>query len=110
VARVLPLSTALAFFLLLWAGLGFSALGLGLALGAGLLGYWGVARWQGRMLSQGPSQAALERLAMKEAWRRGGFLRPKDLFPYMGEGEARALLEGLAARGLCRKEGDGFRF
>jgi len=110
VARVLPLSAALALFLLLWAGLGFSAFGLVLALGAAFLGYLGVARWQGRVLSQGPSPAALERLAMKEAWRRGGFLRPEDLSPYMGEGEAQALLEGLAARGLCRKEGEGFRF
>ncbi|GAA6754895.1 hypothetical protein Thermus77420_03690 [Thermus thalpophilus] len=109
-APVLPLSAAIALFLLLWAGLRFAAWGLLLALGLGVLAYLGVARWQGLMLRQGPSRAAWERLAMKEAWRRGGFLRPQDLLAYMEEGQARALLEGLAARGLCRKEGEGYRF
>ncbi|GLV46963.1 hypothetical protein TJA_01390 [Thermus sp. LT1-2-5] len=107
---VLPLSAALALFLLFWAGFRFAAWGFLLALGLGVLAYLGVARWQAQMLRRGPTQAALERLAMKEAWRRGGLLRPHDLSAYMDEGEARALLEGLAARGLCRKEGEGYRF
>ena len=54
--------------------------------------------------------AALERLAMREAWRRGGVLRPGDLSAFLPEEEAERLLEGLAARGLCRKEGEGYRF
>lgn len=54
--------------------------------------------------------AALERLAMREAWRRGGVLRPGDLSAFLPEEEAERLLEGLAARGLCRKEGRGTGF
>ncbi|WP_117238393.1 hypothetical protein [Thermus sediminis] len=107
---LLPLSAALALFLLLFAAFRFSGLGGALAfLAAGLL-YLGVARWQGQALSRRPSRAALERLAMKEAWRRGGYLLPAHLAPFLPEGEAKDLLEALAARGLCRREGEGYRF
>lgn len=101
---------ALALFLLLFATFRFTGLGFFLALGGGALGYLGLARWQEGLLSRGPSLAALERLAMREAWRRGGVLRPGDLSAFLPEEEAERLLEGLAARGLCRKEGEGYRF
>lgn len=109
-ARLLPLFAAATLFLLLFAAFRFTGLGLFLALLGGALGYFRLGRWQGRLLAQGPSPQALERLAMKEAWRRGGLLRPQDLAPFLPEAEARALLEGLAQRGLCRREGEGFRF
>lgn len=108
--HLLPLSGALALFLLFWATWRFTGWGMALALGLALSLYWGLLRWQGRLLAKGPSPAALERLAMREAWRRGGFLLPQDLAPFLPEAEARALLEALAARGLCRREGGGFRF
>jgi hypothetical protein len=110
VRSLLPLAAALALFLLLFAAFRFTGLGALLALLASSLLYLGVASWQGRALASGPSRAALERLAMKEAWRRGGFLEPGHLFPFLSEEAARDLLEGLAARGLCRKEGEGYRF
>ncbi len=107
---LLPLLVALALFLLAFAGFRFTGVGLVLALGlAGLL-YGGVARWQEGVLRRGPSRPALERLAMKEAWRRGGYLLPRDLAPFLPEEKARELLEGLRERGLCRKEGEGYRF
>ncbi|TBH16052.1 hypothetical protein [Thermus thermamylovorans] len=109
-AHLLPLGGALALFLLLFAASRFAPWGLGLAFALAALLYLGLLRWQGGLLRRGPSRAALERLAMREAWRRGGFLRPEDLLPFLSEAEARALLEGLAARGLCRREGEGFRF
>ncbi|WP_024119481.1 hypothetical protein [Thermus thermophilus] len=107
---ILPLGVALALFLLLFATFRFTGLGFFLALGGGALGYLGLARWQKGLLSRGPSSAALERLAMREAWRRGGVLRPGDLSAFLPEEEAERLLEGLAARGLCQKEGEGYRF
>ncbi len=106
----LPLLVASALFLLVLAGFRFTGVGWVLALGlAGLL-YGGVARWQERVLRRGPSRPALERLAMKEAWRRGGYLLPHHLSPFLPEEEARELLEGLRERGLCRREGEGYRF
>lgn len=108
--HLLPLSGALALFLLLFASFRFSPGGFLLALGLSLPLYLGLFRWQGRLLARGPSQVALERLAMREAWRKGGFLRPEDLRPFLSEAEAERLLEGLLARGLCRKEGEGYRF
>jgi len=107
---ILPLGVALALFLLLFATFRFTGFGLLLALLGGALGYLGLARWQGGLLSRGPSSAALERLAMREAWRRGGVLRPEDLLGFLSKEEAERLLEGLAARGLCGKEGEGYRF
>ncbi|BAW02694.1 uncharacterized protein TTMY_2331 [Thermus thermophilus] len=109
-ARLLPLFLGAALFLLLVVTFRFTPLGFVLALLGGALGYLGLGRWQGRLLARGPSPQALERLAMKEAWRRGGLLRPQDLAPFLPEAEARALLEGLAQRGFCRREGEGFRF
>lgn len=107
---ILPFSAALAFLALTFAAFHFSPWGLVGALAlASLLGA-GVWRWQQGMLFRGPSSAALERLAMKEAWRRGGVVYPKDLAPFLPEAEARELLDGLAVRGLCRKEGEGYRF
>jgi len=110
VRSLLPLAAALALFLLLFAAFRFTGLGAFLALLASSLLYLGVASWQGRVLSGGPSRAALERLAMKEAWRRGGYLLPAHLAPFLPEEEAKGLLEALAARGLCRREGEGYRF
>ncbi|MGC8968474.1 MAG: hypothetical protein ACP5JV_09235 [Thermus sp.] len=107
---LLPLFAGAALFLLLFAALRFTGWGLFLALLGGALAYLGFGRWQGGLLARGPSPQALERLAMREAWRRGGVLRPQDLAPFLPEAEARALLEGLAERGLCRREGEGFRF
>ncbi|WP_105316543.1 hypothetical protein [Thermus tenuipuniceus] len=106
----LPFSGALALFLLVYAASRFALWGLVLAAFLAYLLYLVLFRWQGRLLARGPSRAALERLAMREAWRKGGVLRPGDLSPFLPEAEARALLEGLAARGLCRREGEGFRF
>ncbi|WP_243030917.1 hypothetical protein [Thermus altitudinis] len=108
--HLLPVSGALALFLLLWASFRFSPGGFLLALGFSFPLYLGLLRWQGRLLQRGPSQAALERLAMKEAWRKGGFLRPEDLKAFLSPSEAERLLEGLVGRGLCRKEGEGYRF
>ncbi|WP_243090178.1 hypothetical protein [Thermus neutrinimicus] len=108
--RILPFSGALALFLLVYAASRFALWGFALAASLAFLLYLGLFRWQGRLLAKGPSRAALERLAMREAWRKGGVLRPEDLEPFLSEPEARALLEGLAARGLCRREGEGFRF
>lgn len=107
---LLPLSAAIALFLLLWAASRFAPWGLALAFLLAVGAYLGVGRWQGGVLGRGPSRAALERLAMKEAWRRGGVLRPEDLAPYLPEAEAREVLEALAGRGLCRREGEGYRF
>jgi len=107
---LLPLFAAAALFLLLFALSRFTGVGLLLALLGGALGYFGLGRWQRGLLAQGPSPQALERLAMREAWRRDGLLRPQDLAPFLPEAEARALLEALEARGLCRREGEGFRF
>lgn len=108
--HVLPFGGALALFLLVYAISRFALWGLLLAALLSYLLYLALFRWQGRLLAQGLSRAALERLAMREAWRKGGFLRPEDLLPFLSEAEARAFLEGLAARGLCRREGEGFRF
>ncbi|ADW22460.1 MULTISPECIES: hypothetical protein [Thermus] len=106
----LPFSGALALFLLVYAASRFALWGLVLAAFLAYLLYLGLLRWQGRLLAKGPSRAALERLAMREAWRKGGFLSPKDLGAFLPQDEAERLLEGLAARGLCRREGEGFRF
>ncbi|WP_038045875.1 hypothetical protein [Thermus caliditerrae] len=106
----MPLLVSLALFTLVFALSRFAPWGLGLAFLGALLAYLGVERWQGGLLRKGPSRAALERLAMKEAWRRGGLLRPRDLAPFLPEAKARELLEGLAERGLCRRDGEGFRF
>jgi hypothetical protein len=107
---ILPFAAALALFALLWASFRFSPWGLVWALASASLVWAGVSRWQQGMLFRGPSWAALERLAMKEAWRRGGVVYPKDLAPFLPEAEARELLEGLVQRGLCRREGEGYRF
>lgn len=108
--HLLPLSGALALFLLLFASFRFSLGGFLLALWLSLPVYLGLLHWQGRILSRGPSRVALERLAMREAWRRGGFLRPEDLGPFLSQGEAQELLQGLRERGLCQEEGEGYRF
>ncbi|MDM7325487.1 MAG: hypothetical protein P3W93_011030 [Thermus sp.] len=108
--HLLPVSGTLALFLLLFAGSRFSLGGFLLALGLSLPLYLGLFRWQEGLLRKGPSGVALERLAMKEAWRKGGFLRPEDLGPFLSGAEARGLLEGLAARGICWKEGEGYRY
>ncbi len=104
-----PLIAALALFLLVWAGLRFSLLGLlpALALGGGV--GLGLVLWQGGHLRR-PLGTARERLAFKEAWRRGGVLTPKDLAPYLGEEGGREVLEALAQKGVCRKEGEAYRF
>ncbi|WP_337844934.1 hypothetical protein [Thermus sp.] len=107
---LLPLSGALGLFLLLFAAFRFTLLGLLLALLLSALLYLLLDRWQKGLLQRGPSPWAKERLAMKEAWRRGRFLRPEDLSPYMPFSEAQSLLQALAARGLCRREGEGYRF
>lgn len=107
---VLPFSAALAIGLLALAASRFALWGGLLALGLGALAGAGVYAWQTRLEREGLGEAARERLAFKEAWRRGGRLSPEDLLPYMGLEEARALLEGLRARGLCRKEGEAYRF
>ncbi|WP_234554198.1 hypothetical protein [Thermus caliditerrae] len=106
----MPFLAGVAFFVWLLAVTRFAFWGFGLALLGALLAYLGVERWQGGLLRRGPSPVALERLAMKEAWRRGGLLRPRDLAPFLPEARARELLEGLAERGLCRRDGEGFRF
>ena len=107
---VLPLSVGLALGLLLFSASGFTLWGGLLALGLGALGGVGIYAWQTRLERGGRGAAARERLAFKEAWRRGGRLSPEDLLPYMGLEEARALLEDLRARGLCQKEGEAYRF
>ncbi|GAA6736624.1 hypothetical protein [Thermus oshimai] len=107
---LLPLSGALGLFLLLFAAFRFTLGGLLLALLLSAFLFLLLDRWQGGFLRRGPSPWARERLAMKEAWRRGGFLRPEDLSPYMPLSEAQALLQALAGRGICRREGEGYRF
>ncbi|KIX84355.1 hypothetical protein [Thermus filiformis] len=107
---VLPLSVALALGLLVFAASSFTPLGGVLALALGGLGGAGVYAWQARLVRGGLGPAARERLAFKEAWRRGGRLTPEDLAPFLPEAEARALLEDLCRRGFCRREGEGYRF
>ncbi len=69
----LPFGGALAFFLLVYATSRFALWGLLLAALLSYSLYLGLFRWQGRLLAQGLSRAALERLAMREAWRRGAY-------------------------------------
>lgn len=107
---VLPFAVALALGLLTLAASRFALWGAFLALALGALAGAGVYAWQARLERGGLGEAARERLAFKEAWRRGGRLFPEDLLPYMALEEARALLEDLRARGLCRKEGEVYRF
>ncbi len=106
---VLPIAVFLALFLLLWAGFRFALSSLPLVLLLALGGGLGVG-WLQAWALRGLSPWAKERLALKEAWRRGGFLRPEDLGAFLPLEEAQTLLEGLAQRGLCRREGEGYRF
>ncbi|WP_148230412.1 protein BatD [Marinithermus hydrothermalis] len=104
---ILAASAAMLGFATLWftsANL-WASLGIGLAL-AGL-----VLRWHQRLVRQGLPPNARERLAMRLAWRRGGRITVDELAQAgLNPHEARATLEALCARGLCRADGDGYRF
>lgn len=113
-ARILLLTTTvalgLALFTMVWAGLHWTWLATLLGLAVGALGGWGL--WQFGLRQQTtPTQVGLERLAMKLAWRQGGWLLPADLDPLgLTVPQAQQLLQTLAQRGLCQPEGEGYRF
>ncbi|WP_457637018.1 hypothetical protein [Oceanithermus sp.] len=92
--------------------LGFFAGGSGLvALASGVLSGALLGRRNRHLILGGIGLNAAERLAFKLAWRRGGFLLPDDLEKAgLDPDTARNLLEDLSQRGLCRKDGDGYRF
>ncbi len=112
--RILSMVSAtalgVALFTMVWAGLHWTWLATLLGVSAGVLGGWRL--WQfGLRYQAGPTGAALERLAMKLAWRRGGWLLPTDLDQLgLTVPQAQQLLQTLAQRGLCQAEGEGYRF
>lgn len=86
-------------------GSGWVALVVGVLLGM-LIG-----RWNRKLVIGGIGLGAAERLALRLAWRKGGLVEPADMTTAgVDPDAARAALENLAARGLCTKEGDHYRF
>jgi hypothetical protein len=81
------------------------ALLVGVALGAAF------GRWNRKLVLGGIGLKAAERLAFKLAWRRGGALRASDLVEAgLDPDTAHNLLEDLAERGFCRRDGELYRF
>jgi len=86
-------------------GSGWLALAVGVLIGA-----W-VGRWNRRLVIGGIGLGAAEQLAFKLAWRRGGAVEAADLIAAgVDPDTARATLENLASRGLCRRDGDLYHF
>jgi len=82
-----------------------------LALSAGVLLGALVGRWNRRLVIGGMGLAAAEQLAFKLAWRRGGVIEPADLVAAgVDPDTAQTILESIESRGLCRKDGDVYRF
>ena len=107
---ITTVALGLALFTMVWAGLHWTWVATLLGVAVGVLGGWGL--WQFGLRQQTrPTQVGLERLAMKLAWRRGGWLLPADLNQLgLTIPQAQQLLQTLAQRGLCQSEGEGYRF
>ncbi|HHO57561.1 hypothetical protein [Oceanithermus sp.] len=70
-----------------------------------------IGRWNRRLVIGGIGLGAAEQLAFKLAWRHGGAVEPADLIAAgVDPDTARATLENLEARGLCRRDGEQYRF
>ncbi len=94
-------------FTLVW----FTLLSIPPALAAGLILAVLTHRWALRLEARGPAPWALERLAMRLAFRRGA-VTPDELARAAGvpRTTAKEVLDGLEARGLARREGGRYRF
>lgn len=99
-----------ALFTMVWATFRWSLLGTLLGLAVGALAFWWVLRYNQRT-EQKPPKAALERMAMSLAWRKGGRVSPSDLQSLgLDPQSALQMLEDMVARGLCQKEEGSYRF
>jgi len=82
-----------------------------IALAAGVLAGALIGRWNRRLVVGGIGLGAAEQLALKLAWRHGGVVETADLTAAgVDPDTARATLENLEARGLCKKDGERYRF
>ncbi len=109
--EALRLALALAGFGLGFAPTWFTVYRLPPALLAGTAVAFLVYLWTRRLEARGPAPWALERLAMRLAFRRGS-VSAEELAEAAGveRRAAEEVLDGLAGRGLARKEGDRYRF
>ncbi|GEM_PF-2811604 len=70
-----------------------------------------IGRWNRKLVLGGLSLDAAESLAFKTAWRRGGQLRLEDLVRAgLDEDTAKAVMQNLLQRGLCRLQDGVYRF
>ncbi len=94
-------------FSLMW----FSVLALLPSVLAGAASFALVWVWGQRIETAGPSRAALERLAMHLAFRKGS-VSADELASVSGKtlAEAREVLDELAERGLAQEEDGRYRF